>query len=418
MTMNIQNSNDVRFAVGYFKPGEAIDKASAGTKFLNWLAGTSLGKNVFKMDPPKCLCVRDANTGRHIATDITTARFGQFAKVDLSGDHPSKVSAYTPPPSKKDVPIEQRGSGAKNVDQFHGPVKNERQLTQAKMEIAAGFGKDFWNRDQMTVALWAKMASRQEKGGPPIHALVAQFDPENPKGCELGKILDGVKQGIKSGEVQDGTRFQVAVQDGAHWTAIDCKIMNGEPHFFVMDAAQSMTTTTLCESILKEFPKGRVYEYNNPKGVKQLQFDDNSCSRFTLDHLSVMSRDGDFFERLDTLAQSGTFKNIDHDGFQDLMVPPQHLPPGTFRMLQSHTMLDKLDDGLKNRISSPSKQKTDYQQALGNTVIDFEREKIMNVLAESKKESFATKALDFLEGLTLEQFNTVMTSRAGEGLVF
>ena len=414
--MNIHTSADVRFAVGYFAKGESIDNASVGTKFKNWLAETAIGKNLFKMTPPKCLCVRDARTGQHVATGVTTARFGRFVKADLSGTRPSKVQNYTPPPSTKNVSLEDRGSGAVNVDRVHGPVKNDQELATAKQEIADGFKKDFWNRDQMSIALYAKMTSREVKEGPPIRGFVTQFNPDDAKTCETGKLLQGLKDQLDAGKLKEGQRFQMAVQNGAHWTAIDAKIMNGEPHFFVMDAAQQ-ATSELVGLLTEKFPKSTVYEYNDRK-VNQLQFDDNSCSRFTLDHLSVMSRDEGLFERLAEEAAKNTFRNIDHEGGKNFMVPTQHLPSGALRLLQSHSTLDKVDDELKDRISSPGKQKTEYQQALANTVIDFEREKIMNVGVEAKKESMAGKATEFLNSMTQEQFNKVMTYRSGEGLLF
>jgi len=413
--MNIHSSRDVSFRVGYFKPGENVDNARLKIQFKNWLAGTALGKHVFKMNPPKCLCVRDS-AGHHIATDITTARYGRFVKVDLSGNQPSKVSNYQPPPNTKNLPLEDRGSGAVNVDKVHGKAKDDLELQTAKQEISQGFDKEFWNRDQMTVALYAKMMSRDSKGGAPIRPFVAQFDPDNPKTSEFGKLVDGLKDKINSGEIKEGERFQVAVQNGAHWTAIDAKIINGEPHFFVMDAAQQ-STVELVNTLTDAFPKSPVYEYND-KTVSQLQFDDNSCSRFTIDHLAVMSRDEDLFERLQQESDKNTFRNLNHEGGKNFMVPSKHLPPGVFRMLQSHSTLDKVDDGLKDGVSSPSKQKTGYQQALSNTIVDFERDKIMNTLSESKKESYSTKAKEFLDGLTLEQFNAMMTMRSGQDVLF
>jgi len=415
VNMNIHSSKDVSFQVGYFKKGEDVQNAGVGTKFKNWLAGTSFGKNILKMDPPKCMCVRDANTGRHIATDITTARFGNFVKVDLSGNQPSKVRNYTPPPSTKGLSLEDRGSGPTNVDKVHGRVKNDQELQTAKKEIAEGFGKEFWNRDQMTVALYGMMTRRDDKGGPEICPFVVGFDPQNPKTSEFGKMLDGLKQSIKSGEIEEGQRFQVAVQDGAHWTAIDAKIINGEPHFFVMDAAQSPTVSGLTEEITQAFPKCTIYEFND-KDVKQLQFDDNSCSRFTLDHLSVMSKDDQLFERLG--QNQNQFRNIDKSGGKDFMVSSNNLPAGVFRMLQSHSTLDKVSDEIKDGVSSPTKQKTSYQQALSHTVVDFDKGKIMNTMVDAKKDSFAQKSTDFLDGLTMDQFNHMMTVRKGEGVLF
>ncbi|THF58095.1 hypothetical protein [Pseudothauera rhizosphaerae] len=415
MNMNVHSAGDVRVKTGYYRPGESVENASVGTRLKNWLAKTFIGK-IFKMDPPKCLFVRDSQTGRHIATDITSARFGRFVKVDLSGTQPTRIRDYTPP-QNQNLTLEERGSGEENVGRVQGKVNTDQELVEAKNRIAEGFDNDFWNRDQMTVALYAKMVARKESGGAPIRAFVAEFDPGNPKGCELGKILDGIKSSLESGGLKEGQRFQIAVQNGAHWTAIDAKIIDGKPHFFVMDAAQQ-STANLSGALREAFPECTIYEFND-REVGQIQFDDNSCSRFTLDQLSVMSRDETLFERLAQGAKEGGFRNLEPgQGGGLLMVPAKELPAGTLRMLQSHTMLDKLDDETKDRIASPKKGMTEFQQALGSTVVDFERGKIMNTMVDTKKESYTEKSLDFLDRLTLEQFNKIVTARSGEGLLF
>jgi len=413
--MNIQNSAGMRVTTGYFSPGEKVDSANVGTKLKNWLASTSLGKNVFKMDPPRCLCVTD-NKGRHIATNVTSANFGQFAKVDLSGSRVGRATAYTPKPSTKDMPLSERGSGETNVERFHGAVKNETQLAKAKQEISEGFDKDFWNRDQMTIALYSKAVGRDQKEGAPIRPFITSFNADNPKKCETTRLLQGIKDGIKDGTVKEGQRFQMAIQTDAHWTPVDVKVINGQPHLFMLDAAQT-STGALCQTIRETFPDCVMYQYID-KTVRNLQFDDNSCSRFTVDHLSVMSRDVDLFERLEQRSNDGAFRNIERDGKKEYLVPTDDLPAGALRLLQSHSTLDKLSDASKNKVASQKSGQTEYQQALRNTVVDFQRGKVMNVGAEVKKESQAAKANEFLNDLNLEQFNKIMTYRSGEGLIF
>lgn len=88
----------------------------------------------------------------------------------------------------------------------------------------------------------------------------------------------------------------------------------------------------------------------------------------------------------------------------DVLVGIDHLSDGSLRMLQSHSNMDKLSDVAKSKLSSPTKGLDEYEQALSHTVVDFTKGKIMNVGALEKKESFAEKATDFLEGLSLENW--------------
>lgn len=413
MNMHIHSQQDISIRTGYFKPGENVDNASKGTKFKNWLSKTFVGK-LFKMNPPKVLCVRDTATGQHVATSITNARYGQFVKVDLSGDQPTSVRSFTPTSSAGKT-LEERGSGAENVDRLHRNLGSDIELKTAKADITEGFSKEFWNRDQMTVALYSKMTSRLDKSGAPIHAFVVAMNPKDAGSCELKPLLTGIKDSIANGSLREGTRFQVAVQCGAHWTAIDAKIVGGEPQFFIMDAAQS-STTDLVIRIRDEFPTSTIYQYND-RDLYQIQFDDNSCSRFTFDQLSAMTREEDLFERLAEQAAEGKFRKIGR-GADEFMVPANHLSPGTLRMLQSHTMMDKLDDASKDRISSPSKNITEYQQAVAHSEIDFDRGKVMNKMAEYKKEKISEKAIDFLDRMDLAHFNKMMEYRSGQGIFF
>ncbi len=228
----------------------------------------------------------------------------------------------------------------------------------------------FWSAATVAAAIDAKKAQRQEKGRASNCFSLRLYDTDAPastpeeKKFELENFLKILQKSIKDGNFSNDdlstNRFQLLVQNGAHWTPLDITIKNNKLYVISMDAAASNSEMASLNTIKKYFPDTTFYSLG---GECSTQMDNNSCSRFSLDAIFKMQNIDDPISLLENHAAQSSPKSLKNYDTQftgkEYLLAPKDVPNEMaflFRNVQSGTALDKLPDRLLDSPINKKKQ--------------------------------------------------------------
>lgn len=293
----------------------------------------------------------------------------------------------------------------------------------SKEDILKQISEAKWDKEVMTCAIAAKIEKRTKKGNPFQCFVLERKDPEEGED-ELISFLTQLKKNIEN--VRDGTRFQLAIKTGEHWTACDMLIKKGCPEIFILDAANTQSALAhLDEALNKIFPGMKTYCYvpdqiidpTDPREVRDrlIQFDNTSCSFFTLDHIFHLSK-VNVFQYLHEAKLKG-LRSIPNY----FKVNPENCPPQLaflFRNTQSWTVIDSLPNHLKTQVVN-KKGQTLLQSILSHSQEvkkDDKPTKKLNKSANYKREKFSQSVVDFIADKNDKELNHIIQNRTGAHL--
>jgi len=125
--------------------------------------------------------------------------------------------------------------------------------------IATQLSQPSWGVEAVAIASAAKAQKRAEKGAPLTCFVLDRGKDEQSD--ELLQFLTALTKNIH--KLEDKTRFQLAIQQGEHWTMCDVIIENKSPIIFVLDASHIIEAIQpICDSFEKYFPKTKIYVYH------------------------------------------------------------------------------------------------------------------------------------------------------------
>lgn len=142
---------------------------------------------------------------------------------------------------------------SKSTDEF----KEKKELISNK-NISEYLKEQYLGKEAVAIIAAAKKHKKLKKGAP-LNLFVLDRG-KNTEEDELLKFLDNLKNNIN--DIDDGTRFQLAIQNGRHWTACDVLIENSSPHIFILDAAYVFPAiNAITSAFIQKFPETKTYVY-------------------------------------------------------------------------------------------------------------------------------------------------------------
>ncbi len=226
----------------------------------------------------------------------------------------------------------------------------------------------FWTATTVAAVMDTKKEQRQKKGRESNCFALRFYDTDAPDDTpeesrfELDNFLknlkDSIDEGNFSGNNIETNRFQLLVQNGAHWTPLDITIRDDQLHIISMDAAASPSEMDSLNAIKKYFPTTTFYSLGTQCAV---QMDNNSCSRFALDTAFKIQNIDDPISLLEGHKAETPKKllgNLDANfKGKEYLLAPKDIPNEMsflFRNAQSGTAISKLPDRL---LDSPVNKK-------------------------------------------------------------
>ncbi len=242
-------------------------------------------------------------------------------------------------------------------------------------DLDPGLADKFWNADTVATVIAAKAEKRNVKDKP-VNIFVLQVMNPTTNEREVETFVNNLKESIDKGNFADGDRFQVAAQCGAHWTPFDITIRNGQMHVVSLDAVGDPSEMDTLRVFQKAFPTATYYGYQAASENAAIQFDNCSCSRFSLDMLFKL-QNIDVVSELEAQAKIKAPRNItparDKTKGPEYLLNPSDIPPSMafiYRNTQSWTNINALPPTLQ---SSPIDKKSttliDYANA-GSVQVD------------------------------------------------
>ncbi len=296
-----------------------------------------------------------------------------------------------------------------------------------------------WDVNAMAAVIAAKKESRNVKGQV-MNCFVLKTDHAK-NDDELIKFLDNVKANIGNLE---GQRFQLACQSGDHWFPVDMQIKNGKVQAIIMEAGFSPCTGSTLNKIKARFDDAEVYTFL-PDDVKiagrnktrMLQADNNSCSRFTLEHLFHMQT-RDMFAIFEANKQAFAppprpapgvpFNQIprdqirisdEHDYYQ---VTPANMPKEAaflFRDTQSLSIVGSLSDDIKNHVVNKKGETLQESVSRHTEQVDMGEGKMLslNKAVAHFREKKVEETVRFLEKKSEKEVAKILSTRDGTDFI-
>ncbi len=290
-----------------------------------------------------------------------------------------------------------------------------------------------WNVETMTAVIEAKKQSRNEKGET-MNCFVVKTDSDD--GDELIKLLDKIKAHLPELE---GQRFQIACQSSVHWWPIDMQVKNGKLQAIVMEAGFSPCTPSTINKIKSRFPDSDVYalipdevKIGDKMRTRMLQADNNSCSRFTLEHIFHMQRH-DMFALFDQhkasfaapppLPANTDYKNISQSDIRASDYEYYHVTLGNmpkeaaflFRDTQSLSIIKSLSDELKSMVIN-KKGETLLESVERHTEASNQNVRL-NKSVVHFRDSKGQETVDFIAKKSNAELTKMMDKRDGTAFV-
>lgn len=265
-----------------------------------------------------------------------------------------------------------------------------------------GLADKFWNADTVATVIAAKTEKRNLKDKP-VNIFVLQVQDPVTNAREVDQFLAALKQSVDNGNFQNGDRFQIAAQCGAHWTPFDITIKDNKLHVVSIDAVGDPSEMETIRSIQRHFPTATMYSYQaSATDTAAMQMDNCSCSRFALDILFKM-QNIDVVAELEASAKVTNPKNLnknDNTRGAEFLLAPKDIPPAMafiYRNTQSWTNIDAIPDVLKNSPTSKNGE-TLIEHAEKNSVQE-QRKGVMKKVhksADVQKDKMAAYTQEFI----------------------
>ncbi|MFJ1268626.1 hypothetical protein ACD661_08685 [Legionella lytica] len=268
-----------------------------------------------------------------------------------------------------------------------------------------------WSQESVNAVIAAKVEKRAAKGLIlNCYSLdVAPRDDEDERLNEdaMATFADSIYQQAQALKDGEQIRFQVAVKvNKAHWTAVDVEVTNSGVKMLNVDAMGDESGIKAAEAMFHQlankypdptnaeqfkFTWLRHADMKNEK-VQGIQYDNNSCSRFTLDHLFHLSN-MDSFALLE--AQEKSLRKYPFDAqlrsFDSNSMPKEFA--FLYRDTQSKTSFNSLSEDVKGQVINKKGQTLEESEAAhSQTVVIKNESKVNNQAILNKKAGFTADA--------------------------
>ncbi|WP_133141074.1 hypothetical protein [Legionella quateirensis] len=305
-------------------------------------------------------------------------------------------------------------------------------IDQVKAELAS---KDCpISIEAMTVAV-ASLKHYKDKHHSALNCVVLNLDAMNPEQNEFDQFLIQLNQNKKL--LPEHTRIQIVYKHGTHWSTIDVRVNQGHLEFYILDAANSMQTVLQgLSSIIEHCPNAKLTFSGG-----YLQTEGKHCPYFALDYALALSKIENLHESLSTSVSDGklgTFANygayiqhlittrgelsqfnrpffmeaIKSLNYVKIMDLPQHFG-SIIKHIQALNYFDAYIAG-KNYVRHNGKPVDDYVKQhtrnhySGNPYME---PKFYNMSIMDRKLKIKTRAAEFLDGITEQDYSTLVAKR-------
>jgi hypothetical protein len=267
--------------------------------------------------------------------------------------------------------------------------------------------ENIWSPEVMALAIAAKKKARSEKNEV-FNCFVLDREAWED---ELLKFISYLKDSLTS--LPDKTRLQLAVRQGVHWTAFDIQVVDGNLNIFCLDAIGNSSAEDATYEFLKNFPQAKIYFYKSDLFFdiiryefrqRAIQYDNFSCSRFTLDHLFHLSRIDLFtiFEK-QNLEKIGPISVVSTENLTGPLA-------SIFRNTQSWAVLNSLPSEMQNQVINKKGQPLLESARAHSKMIGG---KLLNQSIEYKKGVFIKKITQFASKLSPLEIKNIQEKRQG-----
>jgi hypothetical protein len=160
------------------------------------------------------------------------------------------------------------------------------------------FAQDLWSSTQVQWVIESKRRRRLALGQSLNAFVIDRTNWEQTHVDPLATIVTLLNQ-LRQGEQQHECRFQIALVNQIHWTAIDVTVSAGKTRVLVVDAADDGRGDEAATYLANHLVQTEVY-YLQPelfsapgkkeKILRAIQSDNKSCSLMTLGHIFMLSK--------------------------------------------------------------------------------------------------------------------------------
>lgn len=276
-----------------------------------------------------------------------------------------------------------------------------------KNDIFADFTTDIWSPEMVQAAIAAKKLNREAKGETLNAFSLDLYNPDRAPRHQQNRTIDDFNADNLNSFVESvcdrvmmldaPVRLQIAARvNERHWTAIDIEISPDGVKMLLSDAAGdpdgSHAAEIMYDMFVEKFPGGNNQYFSF--GVGEIQYDDFSCSRFTLDHIYHLSSIDTFkildeninnFRTIDLYNNDGTTKTL-------TMIEPNTLPTEMATLLkatQSKTKFNKIPEHLlQQKINKKGQSLQESELFHTESVIENGVTKEKNVAIHHKKDVY------------------------------
>lgn len=286
---------------------------------------------------------------------------------------------------------------------------------KTEREVLRGLDIDKWSQDSVNAVLATKAEKRAFKGLV-LNCYSLDINPRDDKLDEkynednITSFVDSIYE--KAAHLKDDEilRFQVAIKvNDVHWSAVDMEVSNKDVKMLNIDALGDESGIDAAVDIfLKLAEKYPNYSKDSPEfkfmwlkhdtirgaedKVQGIQYDNESCSRFTLDHLFHLGNI-DSFALLE--ANENKFRGYSFNkqlkSFDASNMPKEFA--FLYRNTQSKTSFASLPAHLKSQMINKKGQTLEQSEAAytGEKIVRG-ASKTANLAIEHKKTGFSTDA--------------------------
>ncbi|KTD37688.1 Dot/Icm T4SS effector [Legionella nautarum] len=282
-------------------------------------------------------------------------------------------------------------------------------------DVLSGLDTDKWSQNSVNAVLAAK-AEKLAVKGLVLNCYSLDIDPRDDMPNEkynednITSFVDSIYEKAAHLKDNETLRFQVAIKvNDVHWTAVDMEVSNKSVKMLNIDAlGDESGITAALDIFLKLAEKYPNYSTDSPEfkfrwlkhgtirgaddKVQGIQYDNESCSRFTLDHLFHLNNI-DSFALLEAKENDFSEYNFSKQvkSFDASNMPKEFA--FLYRDSQSKTSFASLPDHLKSQVINKKGQTLETSEAAhtGEKIVKGTG-KTANLAIEHKKTGFSTDA--------------------------
>ncbi len=231
----------------------------------------------------------------------------------------------------------------------------------AIQKSSSNLDTEIWNAETVATVIKAKMQKINIKNKV-MNCFVLQCENPITKDNEVGKFINALKLSIEKNNFNAADdRFQLMVQRGAHWTPLDITVKDSRLHIISIDSIGSFEEMLLLLNFKLNFPSASIYMYNaieNEGGV-QIQEDNCSCSRFSLDILFKLRNIDALGAIQENIPKTNpkSVPQLQKDHGPHYVLAPKDIPTAMaiiFRNVQSWDAIHKLPSNIQSALINKS----------------------------------------------------------------